>query len=117
LRFTAFFHERLYIGPVDGDQVAGDICFNSVGINGFLDCAQLSGEIEGPFVTRIDGNLLQGTINTINRLSDLGFRTIVFSSDTFENVLFINNSMKIGFTSRFWLGVHALFQHNPAKIK
>jgi hypothetical protein len=48
-------------------------------------------------------------------LSDLGFRVIVFSSDTFENVLFINNSMKIGFASRFWLGVHALIQHYPDK--
>ena len=82
-------------------------------VNDLKCCSQITVE----FHEKYDPNLLQGTFNTINRLSDLGFRTIVFSSDTFENVLFINNSLKIGFTSRFWLGVHALIQHYPNKIK
>jgi FkbM family methyltransferase len=72
-------------------------------------------QITVEFHEKYDPNLMQGTFKTINRLSDLGFRVIVFSSDTFENVLFINNSMKIGFASRFWLGVHALIQHYPDK--
>ena len=48
---------------IPGSQVFSDIPGNAEGINGYLDCAQLVGEIEGPFVTRIDGNLLQGTIS------------------------------------------------------
>lgn len=58
-------------------------------------------------------SLKHATYDCIKRLKSIGFRKIVFSSESYENTLFLNRHLiKLGPVQSLWLGLHNLFQHN-----